>query len=410
MFSVVYGDKIAVASVFDGIPEAWTVVDCRPLIDGPGNSKQLVQHILKSGIDNLLNGRRVCFACDYGHSRSNYLAALAICQIDSIPIETAIGRIRANHPESSIKPDLLAAAHAKNKFNLDQTRIAITGGYTRVGKLLANKISSTCHKALPLEDDFQHNGIVNSSRYQDFLASQRITDVLHCSYPIPLNAYESSKRSYSQLLDIAEACIASGSTLHYLSSWSIFESTTDKFVDENSLPQPFSLHSQARCLHEQQLQYLAHASELKYRVYRLPCLISQSNRLPRFLAYLADNAAIGQDIYLHKYTNGYPVVPLMNEDEAIGALSNAILSREFCDSVVHICGNISNSSVISLGKRIAQAYRINVIETPVDRNALTGPFVSKFSLANGRSHEQTSTGYFDPLCYINQYIRMKKPE
>jgi nucleoside-diphosphate-sugar epimerase len=408
MFSVVYDRKIAVASVFDEIPEAWTVIDCRPLIDGPGNSEQLVEHILKCGIDNLLNGQRVCFACDYGHSRSNFLAALAICRIDSIPIETAISRIRANHAESSIKPDLLAAAQAKNKSNPDRTRMAINGGHTRVGQLLAKKIGLLCHTPLLLDDDCQRHSITNSSRHQDLLVSKQITDVLHCGYPTPLNSYESSKRSYSQLLDIAEACIASDSTLHYLSSWSIFEGTTDKEVDEKSLPQPFSLHSQARCLHEQQLQYLAHASGLKYRIYRLPCLISQSGRLPRFLAYLADSAAIDRDIYLHKYTNGYPVVPLMNEDEAIASLASIILSNEPGETVIHICGNISNAPVISMGERVAQAYRINIIETPVNRNALTGPFVSKYSFKSRIDNPESSIIPFDPVWYVEQYIRTKK--
>jgi hypothetical protein len=47
--------------------------------------------------------------------------------------------------------DLLAAAQAKNKSNLDRTRIAITGGHTRVGQLLANKIELICHKPLLLD-------------------------------------------------------------------------------------------------------------------------------------------------------------------------------------------------------------------------------------------------------------------
>ncbi len=107
MFSIVYNGKIAVSSVFDNIPEPWLVVDCRPLIDGPGNSDELIQNILNLALEKLHEGNKICFACDYGHSRSNLLAALAISRIAGISIRKAVENIKFAHPESSIKPGIL---------------------------------------------------------------------------------------------------------------------------------------------------------------------------------------------------------------------------------------------------------------------------------------------------------------
>jgi dTDP-4-dehydrorhamnose reductase len=408
MFSVVYDERIAVASIFDEIPEPWVVVDCRPLIDGPGNADQLVQNILQSGLDKLHDAHKVCFACDYGHSRSNYLAALAISRIERISIDTAIGRIKANHSDSSIKPSLVAVKQIKSECNLGKNKFAITGARTYIGQLLAKEIGRLSHKPLLLDAESQPENHDPTAHYQELLDRHQITDVVHCAYPDPPNSYESSKKSYSQFLDLTKACVASSSALHYLSSWSIFEGSIDKEVDEKSCPQPFSLYSQSRCLHEQQLKYSANSSSLKYRVYRLPCLISEDNCLPRFLMYLADSALAGNDIYLHKYMNGYPVIPFMSAKEAVIQLTQEILYSDPMLTLVHICGSVSNTAVIDLGQRIAQACKVSIIETSVSRNALTGLFTSKYSFKRPRNYLEHSKIFLEPIQYVDHYIRIKQ--
>ena len=62
MFSVVYDDRVAVASAFDNIPENWTLLDCRALIDGPGNAPELLDQIVDDAIAKINSGQRLCFA------------------------------------------------------------------------------------------------------------------------------------------------------------------------------------------------------------------------------------------------------------------------------------------------------------------------------------------------------------
>jgi len=407
MFSVVYDSRIAVASIFDDIPRDWFVVDCRPLIDGPGNASELVQYLLMSGLEQLSSGRKVCFACDYGHSRSNYMAALAISRIGSISIIEAISIVEDNHPESSLKTTLLQSSEQTEGHSLRHKTFAISGSKTSLGKLLTKEIRShsNCYNVVNIDNCLGSDR--KSKLLEKKLISNQITDVLHCAYPSPKNSFDSSKKSYLDLIDIIKACLEANAKLHYFSTWSVFEGSSDPEIKEDSRPSPFSLYSQARCIHEEQLKYVANSGGLDYRVYRVPCLLSRVADHPRFLMYMADNAALGRDIYIHKYINGYPIVPILETSYAASIAFEQILSSSNQTSIVHICKNKSNLSVVELARKIAKKYSVKVIEAPIDRMVMTGIFssiyVSKLSKPNTCSEQG-----FDVAAYMDCLIKDKR--
>jgi len=407
MFSVVYDNRIAVSSVFDDIPRDWFVVDCRPLIDGPGNAEELVQNLLTIGLEQLRSGKKVCFACDYGHSRSNYMAALAISRIGSVSITDAISIVEVNHPESSVKPTLLQSSRQTTENSLRRQAFAISGSNTSLAKLLTDEIKSHSNGYTVVNIDDCLGSGSKSKLLEKALIRNQITDVVHCAYPSPRNSFDSSKKSYLDLIDIIKACLESNSTLHYFSTWSVFEGSSDLEIKEDSQPSPFSLYSQAKCLHEEQLKYVAYSGGLAYRVYRTPCLLSRGTDLPRFLMYMADSAAMGRDIYIHKYINGYPIVPMMEASNAASLALQQILSPLKQDSILHICKNQSSLSVAELGRQIARKYNVEVIETPVDRIAMTGIFGTRYSSKLSQAISCPEQG-FNPMAYMDGLIREKQ--
>lgn len=408
MFSVVYNDTIAVASVFDDIPPNWLVVDCRPLIDGDGNAMQLVEGILAVGLGQLNLGRKVCFACDYGHSRSNYLAALAISRHASISLGDAITLIKEKHVESCIKPTLLRSLIGNSSEAVRKNAFAITGADQPLGRLLLQSVKKMNGGFLPVSLDVSSDADKGSTRYEEVLLLNRITDLIHSAYPDPPNSYLSSKQSYVQFVDILQACIAANCVFHYISSWSVFEASTDHVVVESSRSVPFSLYSQARCLQEQQLIYAAQSSGLRFKIYRVPCLLSRDSILPRFLTYFAHTASSGKPIFIHRYSNGYPVVPLMSLEVAVCQLAQQMLTPRVGNDIIHVCRHSCRISVAELGRQIARNYGVTVFETPVERNAFTGSFHSQYHFIDSPSPSGVPAEEFDPMDYVQSYIRTSR--
>jgi len=197
MFSVVHVDRIAVASIFDDIPHDWFVVDCRPLIDGPGNAEELVQNLLTIGLELLISGKKVCFACDYGHSRSNLLAALAIKRLTKISITEAIEQVRRSHPESSIKQGILQSfLHRDKTEGSIEVKFAVTGSNGMIARKLSGLLEGSGYKVFKLTRSVHGNYLESASRMEDLIDNEHVTDLIHLAYPKPYNSYESSRQSF----------------------------------------------------------------------------------------------------------------------------------------------------------------------------------------------------------------------
>ena len=139
----------------------------------------------------------------------------------------------------------------------------------------------------------------------------------------------------------------------------------------------------------------------------MPCMLSRDANLPRFLVYMADNAAMGRDIYIHNFVNGSAVVPMMQASHAASLLSQQILSSVKVNRILHISNNLPNLSLAELGDEIASRHNISCIKSPVDRVVLSGKFSTKYSL---NSCQETSSPYlpFDLLSYMDAVIRDKR--
>jgi nucleoside-diphosphate-sugar epimerase len=406
MFSVVYDGKISVASIFDDIPQDWFVVDCRPLIDGPGNSEELIQSLLENGLQQLRSGRKVCFACDYGHSRSNLLAALAIERLINIPIVKAVEQVRASHPESSIKEGILQSfVRRSNTSATRPTRYAITGAHGMIGNRLSDLLESSGHNLLKLARGIHGNYLDSVDKIERLIEDGQVTDIIHLAYPKPYNSYESTRQSFNHISRISEACISRQCHLHFISSWVVFDGTTDSEVNEDSPTLPHSLYSQSKALHESLLRLQHLSNGLSYKIYRLPGLYSKESLEPRFFRYIADCVAGKQDIVTHSFLNGSAVVPLCRLEVAVEELKEAIFSNTDSEPIIHVAQSISNHSVKSIAESVASRHGVKVVPTPVNRKVFTGKFCSRLGIRGSPLVQpDIQLHQSDPLHFIEELI------
>jgi|694.fasta_scaffold54892_3 dTDP-4-dehydrorhamnose reductase len=406
MFSVVFDNRIAVASIFDDLPRDWFIVDCRPLIDGPGNAEELIQNLLTIGIEQLSSGSKVCFACDYGHSRSNLLAALAIERLSNVSIAKAVEQVRASHPESSIKQGILQSfVRINNSRDGRGIRFALTGANGMIANKLSDLLEFSGYRIFKLTRAAHGNYLNSVEKIEELIDNTHATDVIHLAYPKPYNSYESSRQSFNHLSRIAEVCISRQCRLHFISSWVVFDGAVLSEVTEDSQILPHSLYSQSKALQESFLQFQHLSNNLHYRIYRLPGLFSRESLEPRFFRYIADCIATKQVIVTHSFLNGSAVVPLCQLEVAVEELRDAILCNLDCGPIIHIAKASSSQSVQSIAEYIAAKYGVGVSPTPVDRKVFTGMFSSRLDIRGSPIPKSPiSLCQNDPLLFIEDLI------
>jgi nucleoside-diphosphate-sugar epimerase len=408
MFSVVHDGKISVASIFDDIPQDWFVVDCRPLIDGPGNSEELIQSLLENGLQQLSSGGKVCFACDYGHSRSNLLAALALSHITDIELSDAIEHLKARHPESCIKAGILGS-YFQAPNSLKVNCFGISGASGIIGNSLLLSLKDAGQDSIGLSRAKHGDYLENSSTIKHLIEENGFTDFVHLAYPKPFNSYRSSKQSFNHLLNLLEACTSTGCTLHYISGWVVFDGSSDEIVDELSAPKPHSLYAQTKLLQEQLITLHGMNNGLSYCIYRLPGVFASSSLEPRFLRYIADCAATSADIVIHDFVNGSAVVPLAPLSEAVKLLAGQLIAIvPDRPNLIHLSRDHYNRSIREVAEIVALKYGIKVRPSPVPRVAFNGSFVSRILPRGSPSSTTPLNATPQVINFIEELINAKR--
>lgn len=373
MFTVVYRDSIAVASVFDAIPANWAVIDCRALIDGPGNSQSHIDSIVAEALKELVAGNRICLACDYGHSRSNLIAALTISRASPCSLAEAVDLVKHLHRDSAIKPHLLHNL-IPSTLQSSTTVFGITGGNGLIGARLANSLASAGTKVIRLSRATHGDYLRSANCLVDLITSDSLSDIVHLAHPKPYNSYSTVAESLKHLLALLEACTATGCRLHFVSSWVVFDGSDAPRATENTHPCPHSLYAQLKLTQENLIRMHCLSHGLHSVIYRLPGIYASESLEPRFLRYFADCARQRKDIVYHSFINGSAVVPLSRVDAMVPVFSAALSAGRDRGSVIHVAESAANVSIQEIATAVAGKYGINAIATPISRTTFTGTF------------------------------------
>lgn len=380
MFSVVLPGKVAVSSILDSLPEGWVRVDCRPLVDGPGNSPELIDSILDEALKQIHAGAKVCFVCDYGQSRSNLLAALAVVRLEDVGLDEAVDGVRRNHPDSMIKPAMLGTLRPIPESGgapASTRRWAITGGRGLIGSALEPRLADGGDNVRSYSRDL-HAGYLDGPRaLSELFAGDGITDVVHLAYPKPYNSYESSKEALVQLVSLVESCISEGIILHHVSTWAVFDGSTEPVASEAVRPDPHSLYAQAKFLMERFVSMQREHFGLRSRIYRLPGILDERNAQPRFLRYFADCVRKREPITIHGFRNGSAAVPLATLEGCVGEFSGLLRSPSATGPLTHVARCSSSPKVAEIASSLCERHGIGLVTTPVDRVVFSGEFVTE---------------------------------
>jgi nucleoside-diphosphate-sugar epimerase len=202
----------------------------------------------------------------------------------------------------------------------------------------------------------------------------KASDVVHLANPVPHNSYKSTREGLSQLTSVVEACILADAQLHFASTWAVFDSSTAPLASPRTAPSPHGLQAQAKVIQETFLG-LQKYHGLSATTYRLPTIVDDLQRNPRFIRYLADSFASGTDISIHEFQNGTASIPLAQLRSCVEDFALAVLTSPQEIGLVHIATSSHRFDLAAVAARLALANGTQVIRRPIDRSVFTGRFV-----------------------------------
>lgn len=376
--------RIAVASAYDAVPPDWEKLDVRGLIDGWGNAATLIDSYVREGLAILSKpGGRLLVVCDYGQSRSNFIAAKIYADLEHVSFDEALHKLRTAHPDSDIKRSLLEPvgdASAPPGFR----RIAVSGGSGMLGQRLCEYIGQSgreCHKLSRVD---QGEYLCSSVALGEACGGLMPDLFVHYAHPKPYNAELASQVAFAQLVTVANFCQDNNVALLYPSSWVVFDGSTESQVTSSSSVRAHTRYGRLKAACECFLAQAA-ANGLNVRILRLPAVFGPDSLDPRFLRYFAECGMRGKDIVFHQFENGSARVPLAHIDGVCTAVSHALEQFQSLPLISQVATSAQSPSVEEIACSIASEFGLKAIGTPVPRKAFAGHFVADIAVGGEAS-------------------------
>jgi len=378
VFSQVIKSKVAVASVDDELPTGWSALDCRVIIDGPGNPPSLIDELVSSGMAILAENGKVCCVCDFGHSRSNLIAAGMVMKLQNVGLAQALEVVSTAHPQSYVKPSLTLTLPDERSLSRSVRTVAVTGASGLIGPLLVEQLNASGLNTVGMSRGAYGDYLRSPDDLTNLLRSLRVTDIVHLAYPRPYNSYRSTREAIDQLSVIIEVCIAASIRLHFVSGWVVFDSLPAAVAKPDIEAHPHSLYAQAKSLQERfVMMQVEHG--LSASIYRLPGIVDLTKSSPRVVRYLADCRARRSDITIHEYLNGTSVLPLVELDDCILELCEeiGINSGGRPEMIRHVASSVRYFDVAKVATGIASVTGAAIRRIEIPRFVFRGTFAAK---------------------------------
>lgn len=377
MFSKIT-NELAVGSAFDEIPSGWTVLDVRGLIDGSGNSPSLIDDYVAAGLKMLQEqSQKLVIVCDYGQSRSNFIAAHVLSKVQAITLDVSLELVRSKHPDSRINAALLVSK-VDASVGTAIRRIVVTGGRGFIGTRLCSNLNSAGFDLTGLTRS-HHGDYLSSSTHLNTAIPGGCDLLIHFAHPKPFNAESTSQEAMSQLISVVEYCIDHGIRLLYPSGWVVFDGSSEQLVSRVTPVHPHTRYGRLKATAEAYLK-LAAAEGLDARVLRLPGMFGADSLEPRFLRYFAACVKDCRNIVFHAFENGSARIPLSNVDACIKAIGNLVADFHSLQFVTHVGPAATSPTVRDIAERVAREAGQKVQSAPINRAVFNGHFVPDISV------------------------------
>jgi len=308
------------------------LVDVRDLVDGPGNSNEVLLDKINSVTELLKQNKRVVICCDYGLSRSNAIAVGALMNHYGHDFDSAVSLVAEKTESKAIRVDLLGSVrralkpNEKNTARTKDRSILVTGGTGFIGRILVSSLSQNYCVVMPSrsELDLAENAI----GLDRLVRESGVNTVVHLANPRVYTTTQSMGQTIIILKNLLDVAKENNLDIVYLSGWVVYSGYFSPVIASESLPlRPKGTYGATKALCENLVTQYREVYGLSVTMIRLSAVYGIGSDKPRFIHTFLDKALRNEPIFTHNYLNGLPVLDLLHVRDAARAIKCAIDMR-----------------------------------------------------------------------------------
>jgi nucleoside-diphosphate-sugar epimerase len=303
------------------------IVDVRDLVDGKGNTPQVIREKIDLVLAALNRKRRVIVCCDYGISRSNSIAAGAIALHENCSFDDALQKVISATRELDIRPDtangVRLALAPQNQKNSRKNSIVLVGG-----GLASQAIGYALEKESDVVLYHQISDLALSGPIQlDLLVRKNAAScIIVADEPNFPGRNRSLAESVMMLKSVLDACRENEASLIYLSSWEVYGGyqANPLTCSPGTPPRALSVMGIAHAINEQLIEDARKQTGLKATIIRPARICSDGGIGQKFLVNFIGKLRRGENVSVRKFRNGYAVLDLIHVKDLAHAVKAAL--------------------------------------------------------------------------------------
>jgi UDP-glucuronate decarboxylase len=325
------------------------IVDVRDLVDKAGNRTAAIRDKIAQGCTWLNQGRQTVVCCDYGISRSNAVAAGILAQFEQISLDTAICRVQVATGETEIKLEPLAAVRdalaTERATTNEQAPILITGGGGFLGTAASARLCSEFQVIAPTRDALD---LERGSLPLDLLVGEyNARMIVHLANPRVFTSNSAMGSTLIMLRNVIDVCVTRDIPLLYLSGWEVYSGYRGTLrADESLPPLPRGPYGETKYLCEVLIEHARATMGLRCGLLRSSPVYGNGGDKPKFICNFIEKARRGETIITHRYLNGDPGLDLLNVDDLVSAIVQAV-RIEFTGTLNLGTGTVTSTRAIA---------------------------------------------------------------
>lgn len=338
------------------------ILDVRDLVDGVGNSNELVAEKIKSGVEIIQKRKKLIVCCEYGMSRSNAIAVGIICRIEKITFEQSLKLVISSTKEEQIKLSVLKTIKKiidqdKRVGEEKRKKILIIDPEDYIGKSLAGLLSFDRFSLFNSKSDF-HELMSNPAQLYLVVLEQRIGKIVFVSSGDVVNTNQFIGNLLFIIKNILDVSLEAQCDLIFISTIDVFLGYKKKnlTVKSTTSKKPFGNKGIAYSFAEDLIGYYKNNYKLNVAVLRIPVVYGEHDTKPYFIANFIRKAQLGMEIKIHRYINNLAWVNLIHVKDLAKFILEIIKKKRF--GIYNIDGG-EGLNTHEISKKIIKFYSSN---------------------------------------------------